>query len=108
MGPTRETSSGWQFNNFAPAGARVGNPVQDEVLLVAQRAAVGAIAHGLRHAARQRADAGVAEEDFIFRDGKFVLAQFLVRQDFGQSHAEKLAEIKKRQSGKIRVAVLRV
>jgi hypothetical protein len=50
----------------------------------------------------------VAEEDFIFRDGKLVPAEFLVRQDFGQSHAEKLAEIKKRQSGKIRVAVLRV
>ena len=69
--------------------ARVGNLVHDERFLIAKRAAGGAIAHRLRDATRQRANAGVREEDFIFRNGKFVLAEFLVGEDFRQSHAEK-------------------
>jgi hypothetical protein len=48
----------------------------------------------------------VAEKNFIFRNWKFVLAQFLVGKDFGQSHAENLTQKEKRQSGKIRSAVL--
>ena len=78
--------------------------MHDESLLIAERAAGGAINHRLRHATRQRTDTRVTEKDFIFRYGKFVLAKFLVRQDFGQSHVVKLAENKNRQSGKIRLA----
>ena len=39
------------------------------------------------------------EKDFTFCDREFVLAEFLVREDFLQNHAEKLAEKAKRQSG---------
>jgi hypothetical protein len=54
----------------------------------------------LRYAARERADAGVREEDFILDDREFVPAQLLVRKDFRQSHVGKLTQKEKRQSGK--------
>ena len=41
------------------------------------------------NAARQRADAGVGEKNFVAHDGKFVAAQFFVRQDFFQGHEAK-------------------
>ena len=71
---------------FAP----VVNAVHDEGFLIAERAFIGAVVHRLRDAARQRADAGVREKNFVARDGKFVLAQFLVGENFSQSHGVKI------------------
>jgi hypothetical protein len=70
--------------------ARVVNPAHHESLLVAERALLRAFYNRVGHAARQRADAGVREKDFVARDGKFFPAQFLIGENFGQSHASRL------------------
>ena len=79
--------------------ARFGQAIHYENLLITQRSAGGAINHGLRYAARQRADPRVAKKNAGSRNGKFVMAQLVVRKNFRQSHIEKLPEKQKRQSG---------
>src|ERR1035441_5335099 len=84
VGPTRETSSGWQFNNFAPA-------LRASAIRCMTNASwspsVPPSAHSLMgDAARQGTNAGVAQKNFIFRDGKFMMAEFLVRQNFREGH----------------------
>ena len=71
--------------------ARVVQPVHHKSLLVAERALLRAFGNRAGHAARQRADAGVREENFVARDGKFAPAQFLVRQDFSKVMCQKLS-----------------
>ena len=56
---------GLAVQQLGAESACVGEPVHDEGFLVAEHATVGAIADGLRNATRQRADAGVAEKDFV-------------------------------------------
>ena len=78
------------MQQLRPKFARVIQAVQDEGFLVAQRAALGAFGNGVGDAPRQRANPGVREENFVAGDGEFVLAQFLVREQFGQCHAAKV------------------
>ena len=63
--------------------------MQHEGFLVAERVLARTFGDRVGHAARQRTDAGVGEENFVARDGKFVAAQFFVRQDFIQRHEAK-------------------
>jgi hypothetical protein len=69
--------------------ARVIQAVQDEGFLVAERAALGAFENGGGDALRQRTNPGMREKNFVAGDGEFTLAQFLVREQFGQCHARK-------------------
>ena len=64
--------------------------MKHERLLIAERALPGAFGNGVGDTARQRADAGVREENFVARDGKFVPAQFLVGRISFKRHAAKL------------------
>ena len=70
--------------------ARVVEPVVHEGFLVAERGLPRAIGDGVGHAARQRTNAGMREEDFVACDGEFRAAQFLIRQDFSQRHVARL------------------
>jgi hypothetical protein len=70
--------------------ACVVQAVQHEGFLVAQRGLPGAFGNGGGDAARQRADASVAEKDFVAGDRKFVPAQFFIGQDFIQHHRAKI------------------
>jgi len=58
--------------------------VEDESLLVSQRAAAGAFGNGVGHPARQRTNPGMREENFAARDGKFAPAKFFIGQNFRQ------------------------
>ena len=69
---------------FAPV---VQSPGKNQRFLIVGRAALRAIGNGLCHAARQRADAGVRQKNFVARDGKFMPAQFFVGEQFSQRHA---------------------
>jgi hypothetical protein len=61
--------------------------MQHENFLIAERALLGAFGNHLRDALRQRTNARVREKNFVAHDGKFALAQFFVRQNLGQGHA---------------------
>ncbi len=58
--------------------------------LVALGAERGVIANRVGNPARQRAHAGVSEEDFIAGDGEFLLTQRFAGKNFGQRHERKL------------------
>ena len=70
--------------------ARVVQTMEHESFLVAERGLAGAFGNSIGDAARQGADAGVAEKDFFARDGKFMAAQLFVGQDFVQGHRAKI------------------
>jgi hypothetical protein len=78
------------MQQLRPEPARVIQAVQDEGFLIPPRAALGAFGNGGGDAPRQRANPGVREEDFAASDGEFILAKFLVREQFGQCHAAKV------------------
>ena len=78
------------MQQLRPELARVVQAVQDEGFLISQRAALGAFGNGFGDAMRQRANPGVREENFVAGDGEFMLAKFLVREQFGQCHAAKV------------------
>ena len=58
--------------------ARVVKTVQDKCFLVAGVPSLAQSVMACGDAARQRANAGVREKNFVSRDRKFVLAQFFV------------------------------
>ncbi len=72
------------------AAAVLGLVTLVPAFLVSPRAAFGAFGNGFGDATRQRADAGVREENFVVGDGELTLAKFLVCEQFGQGHGAKV------------------
>ena len=60
--------------------------VQNKGFLIAEHAFTSAVVHRLRDATWQRTDGSMRKENFIFGNGKFMLAQFLVRQNLCKGH----------------------
>src|SRR5262245_39692507 len=63
---------------------------KNEFLLVAGASFPGVIGNGLRDPPWQWTHARMREKHFAVRDGKFALAQFLIRKDFRQGHEKTL------------------
>jgi hypothetical protein len=63
--------------------AGVVQAVEQEGFLIAEGALLGAFGNGGGNALGQRADAGVGQKDFLARDGKFAVAEFLVAEQVG-------------------------
>jgi len=68
---------------FAPV---VERGRENQGFLIAGGGLLRLIGNGPGHAPRQRAIAGVREENLVACDRKFLLAQFFVGEDFGERH----------------------
>ena len=90
VGPTSAISSAWQFSNCAPSLRASSSRCITKASWSPSVLCSRAFGNRVGHAARQRADAGMREENFIARDGEFAPAQFLVGENFGQSHPARL------------------
>ena len=65
--------------------------MHDEGFLITERAGVGAFGDGVGHPAGQGANPAVREKYFRGGDWEFVVAEFLIREDFFQRHGSEFS-----------------
>ena len=78
--------AGFGGEEFRGEFARAVEERAERAFLIVERGALRDVVDRVGDAAGQGTHAGVREEDALLGDGEFVLAQFFVRENFGEGH----------------------